>query len=707
MNDSANPTEKQAPSMLDEALRYAERGWPIFPCRPDKRPLTPNGFKDASTDAAIIESWWKQWPDALIAAPTGEAIGAWVLDIDDAAAFHSLANDFAIPATRSCRTGRGMHLYFAWDADEPVRNRLKCAELPGADIRGEGGYVILPPSLHPSGKRYDWERDEDASEAPSELVAIARRERSSGNAKARELYLVGSPAFEPLAVDTLNMPSISDAARLAKVATPVGERSEAVKHFVAQAVREGWTNAEIGGVLTHHDNAIAEKPLERSDRVQYVNKEIQFYRAEEGIAEGEMPHIRCWPIIDFDALVANGIAKARAKFANDNADALPTITATPFVWKVPAEIPLRPWVYGRWLLRNTVTAIVAPGGVGKSSLIASASLSLASGKAFLGQHVWGGAKRVWLWNLEDDQDELDRQFAAAAIHHAISPDDVGDRLFVDSGPEGAQLCVASDGKDGFTIYEPVIDALVAELRRRRIDVLKVDPFVSSHRIDENDNGKIDAVAKKWAYVAKQANCAIVLVHHSRKLNGMRATVDSARGASALGNACRSVLTLNRMDESEAARWGVQPTDEVSYFAVENDKANRTKAGQKNWFHIAGVDLGNGGMIPGDNVGAVESWSPPNAFEGVTDADLAKVQDIVAEGDWRENIQARYWVGKAIADALGLDLSDTADKARAKELAKRWIADGSLKVVQRKDAKSELRPFVEVGKRAEPKTTDEA
>lgn len=707
MSYSANPTEKQAPLMLDEALRYAARGWPIFPCRPDKRPLTANSFKDASTDAAIIESWWTQWPDALIAAPTGEAIGAWVLDIDDAAAFHSLANEFAIPATRSSRTGRGMHLYFAWDADEPVRNRLKCDELPGADIRGEGGYVILPPSLHPSGKRYEWERDEDASEAPSELVAIARRESSSGISKARELYLVDNSLFEPLAVETLDMPPMSEAARLATISTPRGARSEAVYAFVAQAIREGWPDDDIGGVLLHADNAISERIRECGDPSREITRAIAAARCDEQIANGEIADIRTWPVIDFTALIANGIAKAHAKVANDNGDAHPIISATPFVWKAPADIPLRPWVYGRWLLRNTVTAIVAPGGVGKSSLIAAASLSLVTGKAFLGQQVWGGPKRVWVWNLEDDQDELDRQFAATAIRHGISPEDAGDRLFVDSGPEGAQLCIASDGKDGFKIYEPVIDALVAELRRRRIDVLKVDPFVSSHRIDENDNGKIDAIAKRWAYVAKRANCAIVLVHHSRKLNGTRATADLSRGASSLGNACRSVLTLNPMENSEATSWGIPAMDAKSYFSVENDKSNRSKRGQSSWFHITGVDLGNGGLIPGDEVGAVESWSPPNALEGVTNTDLARVQDVVAGGDWRENIQARDWVGKAIADALGLDLSDTADKARARELARRWIADGSLKVVQRKDAKSELRPFVEVGKRAEPKASDGA
>src|SRR5690242_15110239 len=65
------------------ALGYAARGWPVFPCHPlTKRPLTPNGFHDASIDPATIESWWRRWPDAWIGVPTGEAIDAVVLDID-------------------------------------------------------------------------------------------------------------------------------------------------------------------------------------------------------------------------------------------------------------------------------------------------------------------------------------------------------------------------------------------------------------------------------------------------------------------------------------------------------------------------------------------------------------------------------------------------------------------------------------------------
>ena len=164
--------------LLQAALGYAARGVPVFPCRADnKRPHTQHGFKEASTKPSQIEAWWQRWPDAMIACPTGSAVGAWVLDIDDPAAFEA-ACTLALPSTRKSVTGKGYHLWFRWDHAAPVRNAQRSSRgwpipsLPGTEIRGEGGYVILPPSRHPSGRTYRWERDEPASEAPVELLAL-------------------------------------------------------------------------------------------------------------------------------------------------------------------------------------------------------------------------------------------------------------------------------------------------------------------------------------------------------------------------------------------------------------------------------------------------------------------------------------------------------------------------------------------------------
>src|SRR5258706_1481568 len=136
------------------------------------------------------------------------------------------------------------------------------------------------------------------------------------------------------------------------------------------------------------------------------------------------------------------------------------VRATPYAWKNPATLPRRDRLYGDLLIRKFVSATVAPGGACKTTLGVTESLSQVSAKALLGilppQRL-----RVWLWNLEDPQEETERKIQAAAIHYELTPDDIGDRLFVDSGRD-QPLVIATSTKTGAVIARPVVDALVAE-----------------------------------------------------------------------------------------------------------------------------------------------------------------------------------------------------------------------------------------------------
>ena len=126
------------------------------------------------------------------------------------------------------------------------------------------------------------------------------------------------------------------------------------------------------------------------------------------------------------------------------------IVATPYNWKEPSTIKRREWLYGYLLIRKFVTATVAPGGVGKSSLGAVESLAQVSGKDLLGV-LPPRELRVWLWNLEDPQEETERKIQAAAIHYGLTPDDLGDRLFVDSGRDQPLVIATTTRHDpGYT-----------------------------------------------------------------------------------------------------------------------------------------------------------------------------------------------------------------------------------------------------------------
>lgn len=392
---------------------------------------------------------------------------------------------------------------------------------------------------------------------------------------------------------------------------------------------------------------------------------------------------------------ANGwINPAGNAAAHDTAAIGEEISAHPFLAPAIADIPPRPWLLGRWLLRGTVTTVVAPGGTGKSALMIAAALSIASGREVLGKTVWGGAMRVWLWNLEDDRDELARQLVACCLHHGIAAEDHAERLFVNDAR--SSLCTATKGRDGLVIHDPANAALVAELRARKIDVLIIDPFVSSHRAEENDNGQIDAIAKRWASIAREANCSVVLVHHSRKLNGQQVDADSARGASALGNAARSVLIINRMEKSDAVRLGISDADRRSYIRVSNDKTNRAPAEQGDWYRLIAVRLANGGPENGDSVGVVERWIPTEITAAFDDAVRARIQAEIVSNEWRLHVSAKDWAGNVIANVIGADVADPADKGRVAALLKDMIAKKQLRIDRRQDSSRHLRDFVVAG-----------
>jgi hypothetical protein len=121
---------------------------PVFPCRPGgKEPLTPHGHLDASTDPRRIHAWWNAHPNANIGVPTGERSGILALDVDEPASLKALELEHGkLPVTCRHSTGSGgMHHLYRYPPSRNIRNSAgKLA--PGIDVRGEGGYIIAPPS---------------------------------------------------------------------------------------------------------------------------------------------------------------------------------------------------------------------------------------------------------------------------------------------------------------------------------------------------------------------------------------------------------------------------------------------------------------------------------------------------------------------------------------------------------------------------------
>ena len=173
--------------MLDAALRYAERGWPVLPLHapagakcscgrrecssPGKHPKTMNGSKAATTDSVQITKWWDMWPDSNVGIATGN--GLTVLDVESygETELERLIDGQEWPRVSTVYTGGGgLHFYFAGNGRNSVKQLGH-----GIDVRGAGGFVVAPPSLHASGVRYAWLVEEAIPQVwPEYLVPPAK-----------------------------------------------------------------------------------------------------------------------------------------------------------------------------------------------------------------------------------------------------------------------------------------------------------------------------------------------------------------------------------------------------------------------------------------------------------------------------------------------------------------------------------------------------
>jgi hypothetical protein len=234
--------------MLGDAVvldDYCRRGWPLFPCRRDnKGPLVERGFYAATTDKAIITQWRERWPNALIGSPTGRGGAGWVvLDIDIkkptengldtlAELGHAILPDTPIVHTAS----GGLHVYFD-PGDREIRNTAGKRGRgigPGLDIRGNGGYVIVPTP----GSGYYWDPVANfdlvvLARLPDWLIPAEPEYRRAGSRPVRP-----SPGLSPYAEAAL------DSACRRIIAAPNGEQ-EASIHGEAFAI---GTLAAVGGI---------------------------------------------------------------------------------------------------------------------------------------------------------------------------------------------------------------------------------------------------------------------------------------------------------------------------------------------------------------------------------------------------------------------------------------------------------------------------
>lgn len=181
-------------NLIDEAIDYAERGWKVFPLHTikadacscgntdctsqGKHPHIKEWQKNCSSHLDEIKSWWQKWPDANIGLATGTASGFFVLDVDPRhggkeSLQKMVKQNGTLPRTLASNTGGGgYHLFFK---EPPIKIGNRANVLPGIDVRGDGGYIVAPPSIHKSGMRYSWMKEFEnlpINDAPNWMVRL-------------------------------------------------------------------------------------------------------------------------------------------------------------------------------------------------------------------------------------------------------------------------------------------------------------------------------------------------------------------------------------------------------------------------------------------------------------------------------------------------------------------------------------------------------
>jgi len=260
----------------------------------------------------------------------------------------------------------------------------------------------------------------------------------------------------------------------------------------------------------------------------------------------------------------------------------------------------REWVMRDHLLRGYVSCIFAPGGAGKSIISLGMALSVATDRPLLGFEVSEQCNSLTI-NNEDDESELKRRIAGAIIDYKVGAYELVEKFHYISG-YGSPLVFVEKHPDGTILSTPNVEALKKYITDNNIGVVVIDPFISTHNLNENDNAEISKVIDTYKHIAHKTRCAILLVHHTKKIGGHDSEAHAGdaeigRGATALKDAARCVDTVARMSTQSAETLGFTSEERSRHIRVDTGK-NNFGAPDSNaaWFRLESVQIPNGDYV---------------------------------------------------------------------------------------------------------------
>lgn len=341
-------------------------------------------------------------------------------------------------------------------------------------------------------------------------------------------------------------------------------------------------------------------------------------------------------------------------------------------------IPPRAWLLGNIFCRRYVSSIVADGAVGKTSLRYAQLLSLASGQELTGDKVFQRC-RVLVVSLEDDANEVKRRLRAACLHHKLDQKSLTGWMYVATpGARGGRLMsVDKHGRAETGSLGGKIERVIAQ---RKIDIISLDPFVKTHAVEENNNSMIDEVIQILTDLAIKYDIAVDIPHHTSKGTADPGNANRARGASAMKDAARLVYSLSKMSEDEAKAFNLTEEERQSLVRMDSAKVNiAPPTAEARWFKLVSVNLGNktDAYPAGDNVQAIEVWTPPDIWGEVSHAQIDAILDEIDRGlpdgnfysDARSAKERGAWRVVAKHSPVG--------EGPARRMVATWVREGQL------------------------------
>lgn len=491
-------------AILDAAIEYAEAGYAVIPVkRSDKAPYTPNGLADASKDADTLRQWWQRWPEANVAVVCGHVSGdLFVIDIDikpkkgkhgDEELLKWQAKNGDFPETVKQRTGSGgQHQFFRDPNIALYKNKVNA--IPGIDVRGEGSYVVVAPSVYEDGRVYEWEGASildtievaDANESVIKLLALNPRGQK-GETSLQEHEII----------------SMKD--------VPEGQRNSTI-YSAACALR-------------HYDfsfNAAMAAILQTVSEWTTPVPEYEIRRTVESAYTHEPGKVSIYSV--------NGIT---AEY-DENGKYIPKLPPVIPVASIINPPPLKSPIIAGYLREGEAMLISGSPKAGKSFLICQLALAVASGTDWVGQKC---KKRKVLYI----DAELQREVAQNRMHDIWRKCDTVIPVYPDN------LDLVSTKSDSVTLSDIADDI---EHNAGKYDLVIIDPLYMFINSDQNDNTQMKKEMDQIKRIYATGASVIVNHHMTKGMQNGKMSIDRASGAGVISRFFDSILTLNLLQPEQ-------------------------------------------------------------------------------------------------------------------------------------------------------------